>query len=108
MKKRLNIVKILTGGLILGLGIYVIYNGSTRMIYEWKIQINEALQKKAEETYMTGLTYINKEEKIEEWITRQALGLLPLGNYIDGKSVYSSEVEDEPDLRNDFSKAGRR
>lgn len=96
MKKRWDIVKILTGGIIFCLGVYVIYNGSTRMIYEWKIRINEALQAKTEETYMASLTYMNREEKnLEEWITRQALGILPLGNYIDGKTVYSSEVEDE-------------
>lgn len=96
MKKRPDIVKILTGGIIFCLGAYVIYNGSTRMIYEWKIQVNEVLQAKVEEAYMTGLTYINKEDRNpEEWIAKQALGILPLGNYIGEKSVYSSEVEDE-------------
>lgn len=96
MRKRINIAKILMGGMILGLGVYIIYNGSTRMIYEWKIHINESLQQRTEETYMTGLTYVNREEEnLEEWIARRALGILPLGNYIDAKPVYSSEIEDE-------------
>lgn len=96
MKKKIDLGKILTGGIILGLGVYIIYNGSTRMIYEWKMHINEGLQKRTEETYMAGLTYVNREEKdLEEWIARHALGMLPLGNYIDAKPVYSSEVEDE-------------
>lgn len=96
MRRRWNFREILTGSVIASLGFYVIYNGSTRIWDEWKIQINEGLQAKTEETYMTGLSYMNQEEQnLEEWIAGRALGILPLGNYIDGKSAYTSEVEDE-------------
>lgn len=96
MRQRLNIVKILTGGTIVCLGVYVILSGSSRMMYEWKIRLNEGLQTKVTETYMTGLSYVNREkEHLGERIAKRAFGILPLGNYIDEKSVYSAEVEDE-------------
>lgn len=89
-------MKILTGGIIFCLGTYVIYGGSSRMLCEWKIHFHETLQQKTEETYMTGLTYRNREQKNpEEWLTKYALRALPLGEYIGEKAVYSPEVEDE-------------
>ena len=96
MRKKQNIIKVITGGLILCLSVYVIYGGSARIIEEWTIRLNEGLQERVEETYMANLTYVNRDEKkLEEWITEHALSVIPLGSYIDEKAVYSSELEDE-------------
>lgn len=94
MRKRT--VKILTQGIILCLGSYILYNGSIRIVDDLKGEMNEALQKKAESTFMSNLTYANREEKdLQEWIANQALEMLPLGSYINGKSACETAVEDE-------------
>jgi len=88
--------RMLTQGAIICLGSYILYNGSKQIVGEWKGKINETLQLRAEKTFMSGLTYANREEKsLEEWIANQALEMLPLGSYINGKAVCQSEVEDE-------------
>ena len=94
MRKRT--VKILTQGIILCLGSYILYNGSIRIIDDLKGEMSETLQKKAESTFMSNLTYVNREEKdLQQWIANQALEMLPLGSYINGKSVCETAVEDE-------------
>lgn len=83
-------------GIILCLGSYILYNGSIRIVADWKGEMNETLQRKAESTFMSNLTYVNREEKsLQEWIAKQALEMLPLGSYINGKSVCEATVEDE-------------
>ena len=72
------------------------YQGSIRIVDDYKGEINERLQKRAESTFMTNLTYVNREEKnLQEWIANQALEMLPLGSYINGKVVCETAVEDE-------------
>ncbi|MDO4451787.1 MAG: stage II sporulation protein P [Lachnospiraceae bacterium] len=88
--------KIVTQGVILCLGSYILYQGSIRIVDDYKGEINERLQRKAESTFMTNLTYVNREEKnLQEWIANQALEMLPLGSYINGKAVCETSVEDE-------------
>ena len=78
------------------LGSYILYQGSIRIVDDYKGEINERLQKRAESTFMTNLTYVNREEKnLQEWIANQALEMLPLGSYINGKVVCETAVEDE-------------
>lgn len=88
--------KMLMQGIVLCLGSYILYNGSIRIVADWKGEMNETLQRKAESTFMSNLTYVNREEKsLQEWIANQALEMLPLGSYINGKSVCEATVEDE-------------
>ncbi|MDU3181587.1 MAG: stage II sporulation protein P [Lachnospiraceae bacterium] len=93
---RRKTAKIVTQGVILCLGSYILYQGSIRIVDDYKGEINERLQKRAESTFMTNLTYVNREEKnLQEWIANQALEMLPLGSYINGKVVCETAVEDE-------------
>lgn len=74
----------------------VLYTGGTRIAEEWKLQFHGNLQKMTEKMYMTGLTYLDKEEKnARETIVKCAFQLVPLGEYIDEKVVYAAELEDE-------------
>ncbi len=96
MRVRRKTAKIVTQGVILCLGSYILYQGSIRIVDDYKGEINERLQKRAESTFMTNLTYVNREEKnLQEWIANQALEMLPLGSYINGKVVCETAVEDE-------------
>lgn len=96
MRVRKKTAKIVTQGVILCLGSYILYQGSIRIVDDYKGEINERLQKRAESTFMTNLTYANREEKnLQEWIANQALEMLPLGSYINGKVVCETAVEDE-------------
>lgn len=96
MRVRRKTAKIVTQGVILCLGSYILYQGSIRIVDDYKGEINERLQKRAESTFMTNLTYANREEKnLQEWIANQALEMLPLGSYINGKVVCETAVEDE-------------
>lgn len=93
---RKKMAKMLMQGIVLCLGSYILYNGSIRIVADWKGEMNETLQRKAESTFMSNLTYVNREEKsLQEWIANQALEMLPLGSYINGKSVCEATVEDE-------------
>ncbi len=96
MRVKRKTAKIVTQGVILCLGSYILYQGSIRIVDDYKGEINERLQRKAESTFMTNLTYVNREEKnLQEWIANQALEMLPLGSYINGKAVCETSVEDE-------------
>ena len=96
MRVRRKTAKIVTQGVILCLGSYILYQGSIRIVDDYKGEINERLQKRAESTFMTNLTYVNREEKnLQEWIANQALEMLPLGSYINGKVVCETAVEAE-------------
>lgn len=95
MRVKRKTAKIVTQGVILCLGSYILYQGSIRIVDDYKGEINERLQRKAESTFMTNLTYVNREEKnLQEWIANQALEMLPLGSYINGKAVCETSVED--------------
>ncbi len=88
--------KAVMGGVAVLLCVSAIYTGGTRIAEEWRMQFHENLQKVTEKMYMTGLTYLDHEEKsARETIVKCAFRLVPLGGYIDEKVVYAAELEDE-------------
>ena len=96
MKRKYNIRKIAAGGVAVALGTYMLSMSETRITEEWKMNFHAKLQTITEKTYMTGLSYVDMENKgPREAIVECAFHLVPLGSYIDDKVVYTSELEDE-------------
>ena len=78
------------------IGLYVLCTSGTKITEEWKIKFHEDLQSLTEKTYLTSLTYLNRERRSpKETIVECAWNLVPLGHYIEDKGVYTSELEDE-------------
>lgn len=96
MRKSYKTEKIIVGGAAILLCTCVICASGPRIAEEWKMRFHEKLQARTEETYMTGLTYLNrKKEDPKERIVKSAFHIVPLGSYIDDKAVYTVELEDK-------------
>lgn len=67
---------------------------------EWKAGILENLNAQAEDFFLPGLTYTKKEKiSLKDWVARNAMQIMPLGSYVEGKGFYETEVEDEDTYR---------
>lgn len=96
MRKKYKAEKIVVGGTVAFLCICMMYTGGARMKEELRIQFHEMLQSITERTYMTSLAYRNHEyDTPQETIAKCAFRMVPLGSYIENKTVYSSNTEDE-------------
>lgn len=97
MNKGSGIGMTIIWGIIFLLGSYIIWFGGTKLLVEWKVQFNQGLQEQTERSFMPSLTYLQKGEQksLSEWITANAMQMIPLGGYVEGKGIYESEVEDD-------------
>lgn len=84
------------GGLILCLGIYILFYGGAQITDVWKGSLQEELVRMTEKSFMPGMFYAEKEKKTDwkMWITQKAMQMIPLGSYVEGKGNYESEIED--------------
>lgn len=78
------------------LGIYVIVQGGTRIIEEWKMDVNEKLTEMAQDTFLPGISYVmkDKEEDGSNWLENQVRRLFPITDYISEKGEEELLVED--------------
>ena len=76
--------------LFLAAGIGTFAEGS---VYE----IQKKILKSAEEMYMPGLSYLEREPGVDmrEWIREKALAWLPLVSYVEDHMPYESQIEEE-------------
>lgn len=96
MRIKYKAEKIVVGGTVAFLCTCMMYTGGARMKEELRIQFHEMLQSITERTYMTSLAYRNHEyDTPQETIAKCAFRMVPLGSYIENKTVYSSNTEDE-------------
>lgn len=96
MRRKHKIEKIAAGGTAILLCTCIMYTGGTRMEEELKIRFHEMLQNMTESTYMSSLTYLNREcDNPKEAIAKCAFNMVPLGSYIESKAVYTIDAEDE-------------
>lgn len=96
MRKKYKAEKIVVGGTVAFLCTCMMYTGGARMKEELRIQFHEMLQSITERTYMSSLAYRNHEyDNPQETIAKCAFRMVPLGSYIENKTVYSSNTEDE-------------
>lgn len=60
-------------------------------------EIQKRILKSAEEMYMPGLSYLEREPGVDmgEWIREKALAWLPLVSYVEDHMPYESQIEDE-------------
>lgn len=88
----------LTGLIICILGVYIIGESGNQILRSLKIQLFQGIQESAEQTYLPGIAYSNKKtekEPAEQWLTRLAMNMIPLGGYIQEKERGETAVEDE-------------
>lgn len=96
--KKWWISTLLTGIILCILVLYAIEKKENRMITSWKIRIFQNLQDRAEQFYLPGIAYAGEKKdnvSINEWITKAAGSMIPLGEYIVQKEAGEMAVEDE-------------
>ena len=73
-----------------------IYGGNRRNKEEIFSGINKILLEKAGQMYLTGFYYTETEspESIKEWIAKQAMKTIPLGEYLENTESNMGNVED--------------
>lgn len=84
-------------GMIFLLGLFVIGGGGSRILKEWKLAANQRLQLMAEQMYLPNLTQALSDSSLDlkEWLTKRAMKMIPLGEYVQAKEGLENEVEDE-------------
>ncbi len=96
MRKRKKALTCVTGILIILMGIYILFQESSRLIDEWKEESQVYLLRTAQEVWIPALVYSDsaREWNMQEWICNQAKLLIPLSSYIKETDSNASETED--------------
>lgn len=96
MRKRKKALTCVTGILIILMGIYILFQESSRLIDEWKEESQVYLLRTAQEVWIPALVYSDsaREWNMKEWICNQAKLLIPLSSYIKETDSNASETED--------------
>ena len=86
-----------TAGAVVLLSVTLLLAGAETFADESVYEIQKKILKSAEEMYMPGLAYLEKDPDpgIGEWIREKALVWMPLVNYVEDHVPYESEIEDE-------------
>lgn len=79
----------LSGGLL--------YLGIRGFADEWSYAVQQKILKSAEEMYMPGLAWLDRDPStdIVTWIREKALAWMPLVSYVEDHIPYESSIEDE-------------
>ena len=83
-------------------GILIIYVCVQMMEFD-KINWNEQIRigsiclEQAEKMYLTGFTYLENEQgsSLIDWMAESVLKIIPLGTYVEEKSMLFTDVEDQ-------------
>lgn len=96
MRRRRKTLRVLAGMLILGMGVYILFQGGTRMVETWKENFREDLIETTKKSVMPGFFYTKKEENgnVQSWLVKRVMQGVPLSAYLGEKSTADSEVED--------------
>ena len=86
-----------TVGAVVLLSVILLLAGAETFADESVYEIQKKILKSAEEMYMPGLAYLERDPDpgIGEWIREKALVWMPLVNYVEDHVPYESEIEDE-------------
>ena len=97
MGQKQRISRIMIAAIAGILVLYAFMQVSLHPVKKVQDGINRFLMEKSEETYLTGLAYLEggKEASFSEWVTESAMKLVPLGTYVEGKASVHADVEDE-------------
>lgn len=82
------------------LGMLILYAGFHINIHlpeEARMELNRFLGSKAEDTYLTGFAYCKdgSGEAPSRWAAEAAMELVPLGSYVEGKTMTDTAIEDQ-------------
>lgn len=91
---RKNKVTIILVGLILILSGYILLQGGSRMIENWKLQIHENLAETTEKLFLPGIYYAMNDEAEGNWLEDQIQVFFPLTGYVEEKAGETTEIED--------------
>ena len=77
-------------------GTYIIWTGGSRMFRGWQLHLAQTIKHHTERLYMPGLASLqnNDSQGFGEWITSQAMHIIPLSSYMESKSIYHTRGED--------------
>lgn len=75
----------------------LLYIGAKGSAGEWRYEIQQKILRSAEEMYMPGVVYLDREPPPDmgDWMKEKALSWLPLVSYVEDHAVYGSTLEDE-------------
>lgn len=96
MNKWKNALTILVMLLIFCMGSYVILQGGSRIIEEWKSEFQISLLEKSVSKWMPSLVYSPKEDKqdMRKWISENTTQWFPLSSYVLASIPEEVEIED--------------
>lgn len=86
-----------TAGTAVILSVLFLAAGIATFADESIYEIQKKILKSAEEMYMPGLAYLEREPGVDvgEWLREKALAWLPLVSYVEDHMPYESQIEDE-------------
>ena len=75
----------------------LLYLGIRGFADEWNYAVQQKILKSAEEMYMPGLAWLDRDPSVDigTWIREKALAWMPLVSYIEDHIPYESSIEDE-------------
>lgn len=95
LKKRISqiLMVVILGMLILYAGFHI----NIHLPEEARMELNRFLGSKAEDTYLTGFAYCKdgSGEAPSRWAAEAAMELVPLGSYVEGKTMTDTAIEDQ-------------
>lgn len=96
MENKKKALTFVTGILIILMGIYILFQGSSRLIDAWKKESQVYLLRTAQKVWIPALVYSDSARvwNVQEWIYNQAKLLIPLTGYINEANVNAFETED--------------
>ena len=93
LKKRISqiLMVVILGMLILYAGFHI----NIHLPEEARMELNRFLGSKAEDTYLTGFAYCKdgSGEAPSRWAAEAAMELVPLGSYVEGKTMTDTAIE---------------
>ena len=97
MRQEYSISKILIILISLILGGYLLKEKEMNFEFSWTDEMYQYFSKQAEHSFYPNLSYSGEEKKynVKEWVADQAMQMLPISGYVEGKSYYQTAVEDE-------------
>lgn len=97
-RKQVNriLIAIVLCILIIYMGISVGGSIKTDGFKKMSILCGQTLLESSQQMYLTGLAYVAEDEHIslKEWAANQALRMIPLGSYVEGKGQIDTATED--------------
>lgn len=96
LDRKMRFHNLLVGGALCAVSGYIILGGSQNVWDNMRDRIGRAAQEGAENMVFPALVYYGKQggRDMKEWVTSQAMQMVPLGDYVNAEEVTETEIED--------------